>query len=343
MTAIPPMPISVDPDGIPAALKERRAWVVWRYDLRTDEDGDVEWAKVPYYPEGRRADPTSPSTWSSWSWCWESYLAGGWDGVGHVVTGSGLVAGDLDKVVVDAATDGLVPLARRIVDRLDTYTEYSPSGTGVRLLLIGTKPGERCRRKWVELYSERRYVTLTGRRLDGTPATPQPRQAQLEGIYRALFPPAEKAGRKVQSAAPLEDSPRAALPDEEIVRRAYEAANGPKFGKLWEGCLDDYDGDHSAADQALCCLLAFWTEDEEQIDALFRQSGLYRPKWERADYRERTITHALNTVGERYDSLPDWESINESIETIYAKYNDSQEDGPGDREGLRDRPPHHIP
>ena len=52
-------------------------------------------------------------------------------------------------------------------------------------------------------------------------------------------------------------------------------------------------GDHSAADLALCPRLAWYTRDPDQLDRLFRRSGLYRPKWERADYRRRTLARVL--------------------------------------------------
>ena len=64
-----------------------------------------------------------------------------------------------------------------------------------------------------------------------------------------------------------------------------------------------HGGDDSAADLALCNLLAFWTGCQpDRIDRLFRQSGLYRQKWERDDYRERTIRCAIESTTEVYTS-----------------------------------------
>jgi len=63
---------------------------------------------------------------------------------------------------------------------------------------------------------------------------------------------------------------------------------------LWQGDTSAYGGDHSRADQALVTHLAWWTNyDAERIDRLFRQSGLYRPKWNHASYRRATIGKAL--------------------------------------------------
>jgi putative DNA primase/helicase len=88
------------------------------------------------------------------------------------------------------------------------------------------------------------------------------------------------------------------MDDETVLRLALNARNGEKFGRLFAGDTSGHAGDDSRADLALCGILAFWTQDPEQIDRLFRRSGLYREKWERADYRERTIQKAIqNTVG----------------------------------------------
>lgn len=88
--------------------------------------------------------------------------------------------------------------------------------------------------------------------------------------------------------------------DEQLIHKAMNArANGAQFAKLWAG---QHDGDHSSGDQALCNLLAYWTgKDPAQMDRLFRQSGLYREKWEREDYRRMTIERAINGVRNVYD------------------------------------------
>jgi putative DNA primase/helicase len=87
-----------------------------------------------------------------------------------------------------------------------------------------------------------------------------------------------------------------------VVRKASSASNGERFDRLWAGDTSDY-GSHSGADLALCGMLAFWTRgDAVRTDALFRQSGLYRTKWDRDDYREKTIAEALSGKTEFYRS-----------------------------------------
>jgi len=80
------------------------------------------------------------------------------------------------------------------------------------------------------------------------------------------------------------------------------AKNKDKFERLYDhGDLADYGSDESAADQALVNLIYFYTQDEDQIDRIFRGSALCRPKWtNRHDYRERTIGKAQASLSELY-------------------------------------------
>lgn len=94
------------------------------------------------------------------------------------------------------------------------------------------------------------------------------------------------------------------LADEKIVQLCRDAKNAPKFERLFDrGDLSEYEGDESRADQALVSVLAFYSQDTEQLDRLFRASKLYRPeKWgKRADYRRRTIDKALSGLSETYE------------------------------------------
>ena len=91
-----------------------------------------------------------------------------------------------------------------------------------------------------------------------------------------------------------------ALTDEEVIELAKGAKNAAKFEPLWSGDLHGYSSP-SEADLALVSRLVFYTQDEEQLDRLYRHSGLCRQKWlDRPDYRRRTITRALSNLTETY-------------------------------------------
>jgi len=94
------------------------------------------------------------------------------------------------------------------------------------------------------------------------------------------------------------------LGDRELLDRAFGARNGNDFHKLYDG---HWEGDYpsqSEADLAFCCIAAYWTgRDPERINSWLRSSGLYREKWDRADYRERTIAKAIETTREVYNPV----------------------------------------
>jgi putative DNA primase/helicase len=87
-----------------------------------------------------------------------------------------------------------------------------------------------------------------------------------------------------------------AFSDEEVIALCRKAKNAAKFADLFDaGHTAAYDGDDSSADLALVSIIAFYTQDADQIDRIFSSSGLYRPdKWgKRSDYRRRTIAKSL--------------------------------------------------
>ena len=97
--------------------------------------------------------------------------------------------------------------------------------------------------------------------------------------------------------------PSATLSDEEIVAKCRSARNAAKFEALWDGEVSGYPSP-SEADSALIGLLSFYTQDTGQLDRLFQRSGLMREKWNREDYRDRTIANVLAQVRETYTASP---------------------------------------
>jgi AAA domain len=90
------------------------------------------------------------------------------------------------------------------------------------------------------------------------------------------------------------------LTDEEILSLIRGAKNATKFEALWTGDTTGY-ASHSEADQALISLLAFYTQDEGQLDSLYRRSALCREKWiKRPGYRRSTIEKALSGLTHTY-------------------------------------------
>jgi len=257
-------------------LKQQKRWVCWKL---TKAPGRDKPTKVPYMPNGRKAAADDPATWSTYAEC---------EAVVSQFSGVGCTLGDVDGVFVfgvdidgccDAVTGKFTPESREIVIALDTYTEYSYSGDGCRLLGIGDLD-EKYRKnkrkvivqavpgcKQIEIKSAGFYFVYTGRHIGKTPWGLMPRQEQL-GALCAKVAAATNAGLSVVAA-----------PDE-----------AARFAKLWAGDMSDYADNHSVADMALVGILARrFNNNPFLVDAEFCKSGLYREKWDRPDYKWSTI------------------------------------------------------
>jgi putative DNA primase/helicase len=281
---------------VPADLQALDQWVVWRWLKRNGKR-----TKVPYNARtGAQAASDDPATWSPFEVALRYLDRGRCDGVGFVFRADDPYTGiDLDKCR-DPETGAIEPWALEIIKRLASYTEITPSGTGVHIILKAKLPPGRRRKGRVEMYETGRFFTMTGHHLDGTPRAIEDRHAELKALHVEVFSADKPAVPPSNVPKPARGAADAA--DAELIEKAKRSANGAKFSALWDGDTSGYDSP-SEADAALCGLLAFWTgPDEERIDRLFRQSGLYRDKWERADYRAGTIELVLGGRTEYYQA-----------------------------------------
>lgn len=153
-------------DAIPRELQQIPRWVVWRGK------------KVPYRADcvNSTASVTDPSTWSPFETAATAYSEGEWSGVGLVLSGDGLVGVDLDKCVNDGKPSAEAMEVLRSIGA--GYVEVSPSGTGLRAFgrAHGAPAGRRGRLCGInaELYSDRRYLTVTGRAIVNGPISELP-------------------------------------------------------------------------------------------------------------------------------------------------------------------------
>jgi putative DNA primase/helicase len=112
---------------------------------------------------------------------------------------------------------------------------------------------------------------------------------------------AERVSKRMASA----NGHHSEFTDEEVIALARDAKNAAKFEALWVGDTTGY-ASHSEADQALISLLAFYTQNEGQLDSLYQRSNLCREKWiNRPDYRRRTIQRALSDLADTYTPSDD--------------------------------------
>jgi hypothetical protein len=290
------------PEIVPEELRERAQWVCWETQPRDGKE-----TKIPINPKtGQKAKTDDPATWQAFDEAAE--YANEHDeieGVGFVFSADDPFVGiDLDDCR-DPETNEIDDWAQELIEKVDSYVEISPSGTGLHIILSGVIPGERNRRGDIEMYSELRYFTVTGRPVSSAGTTEGINNCQqaLEHIYEKHLggdEDNEPETEWVDSEYEGPDLEGAPEDDQELIERAKQAKNGPKFTQLWNGVTAGFDS-HSEADMSLCNYLAFWTQkDPERMDRLFRLSGLMRDKWDepRGDqtYGELTISKALAKV-----------------------------------------------
>jgi len=183
--------------AIPDELCCDAQWLVWRWETR-----DSKLTKPPYNARtGGAGSSTDSSTWSTFSEACAALTRGN-DGIGYVLRPDSGIAGiDLDDCV-DPETHAIDAWALDVVERVDSYTEVSPSGRGLRIFLRGALPGsghkkglhardaERYPRTKaaIEVYDQGRYLTVTGQHVDWTPRVLKKRQGAFRAIHDEFWP-----------------------------------------------------------------------------------------------------------------------------------------------------------
>src|SRR6266702_5238131 len=249
-------------------LQELAQWVVWRYELRNGL-----WKKPPYNPRtDNLASSTNQHTWSTYQLAQEKLTTNAaqtYDGVGFVFSKEDPFCGiDLDHCR-DPKSGTIQEWAQEIITTLSSYTEISPSGEGIHIIIKGKHPGTQHKSTTgtVEIYDKERYFTFSGNHLPGTPTTIERRQAELDTIYATLFPrPQEvlhvcgEGPGDFAKVTPLTLD----LSDEQIVQVARKGSRGKQFTELFDHGTSSFikeggNTDASKADLALCGILAFYT------------------------------------------------------------------------------------
>lgn len=334
MTTTKPTALAVIAENIPAELREQRKWVCWRYEIR-----DGKWTKPPYIAGSQEyAKSTDHKTWRTFEEAHAAYLKHReyYDGIGYVLTeDSGYVGGDMDHVRDPAA--GLIlpwsdqqrackhwldaaPDPAQVIEAVGSYAEVSPSGTGLRFIVKDTF-GAAIKHGAIEFYKTGRYLTFTGHKLADAPA--EIAQTNL-GYLTLLFgrkaarppgsppPQVKRSGKGKAKAAKKTKATTTDSSDvptvEMVLEKLAGASNSEKFNKLFAGDWSSYKyPSQSEGDAALCEIIAFWSAGSESlVDAIFRQSQLYRDKWDTKHYSdgrtygEETVASAVARCSEFY-------------------------------------------
>ena len=271
--------------GMLSELQPLPQWVVWK---REREDGKQK--KIPYNPRLRNAHASVkiPKSWGTLDQALKALETGNYTGLGFMITPP-LVMIDLDgRVDKDsgAITD---PQAAEIVTTLNSYTELSPSRTGLHILTYGTLPGKGIHTA-VEIYGQDRFTTITTDHIPGTPTTIEHRTEEIEALYKRFAPPAVQREYQNTSGGVGSGTALTELPE--------EAASDPLLQQLLRGDTRKYKS-QSSADFVLIMKLLHWTGDNVALtrelflaSPLGQRSKALRPTGE-TTYVDMTIRNVL--------------------------------------------------
>lgn len=358
--------------NIPYGIVSRQQWCCWRSEwnpsgkteldengnkilvmlkdengnLVTDKDGnpipDGKWIKIPYSPkvsrDGKpyRAKSNDPKTWGSYEDCCRAIREYGHDGLG-IMLGRGVIGIDIDHIRNEKGE--LNELTKDIIGIGSTYTEYSPSRTGVHLLMFGKLPEEfngkgkkvilnDQTKEAIEFYGDKRFFTFTGDVVEGVT---RKMASSAEGTLRAneIFVkhiPAEErrkaTGEKVQIDWEDDEGLRIIEDNDELVNKMITAGERDKEKKtlirggkeipnkyyginvpleLFRGNYEKVTTDHSAADYMLIGKIWYYTDSPKQVDEIMRESTLMRDKWDRP---QNFSTYGQETINNYINANP---------------------------------------
>lgn len=274
-------------EKVPESLRTIPQWIC--YEIKQGNDGKKK--KIPRSPKGGYGKSNDPSTWTSFSEAVEACKKHHWfAGIGFVFNKSGIVGIDLDHVIKNG---NLEAWAQTIVNKLDSYTEYSPSGEGLHIFVKANLPCDGKKRviddpsgQAIEMYDKGRYFTVTGKVYRDVPIAE--RQREINEIFNSMFPPKKndpQVNVPVRLYAP------------EYLRQGLR--NDKKLCALWDGHRST--NDESRNDMALMNKLAYWcNKNIDQMIEAFRASPYaaqkdeeHQKKIQRDDYMKVTAQKAI--------------------------------------------------
>jgi hypothetical protein len=321
-------------ERIPEELRVLRQWVVWRYE-RPDASGKP--TKPPYDPRtNKHASSTDARTWGTYDECVAAYRDSltkpegqRWNGLGFVFSEHDPYAG----IDFDAAEDEHgqpLPNAAQIIafqaywqQRLNSYSELSPSGKGLHVIVKGGVPqGRNFREHKIEIYSSGRFFTMTGDVHND--AWIADCHDELNTLWTELSK--RRATHSDGHSIALPNAPQTE-DDWAIFDRASQAANGTQFVDLWEGRWRQHYKSQSEADAKLFDDLMFYSPNHapntEQVKRMFLESELgKRPKARRADYIVKTMTGAWKAMCDRHAIPADIAAFGQRFATEAAQSQD---------------------
>lgn len=286
----------VQHENLPQELFSYAQWVCWRYVPR---GAGRKPDKQPVNPHTLgNAGVGWANTWSDFDHAYAVYREHGLSGIGFVLTQDDpFVGADLDGCVGE---HGCTPYAEGIMQQLESYTEHSPSGNGLRILVASPGYTENRRTQELEVYAHSRFLTLTGHHVEGTPRA----IATVSSEQITTLVPDDPHGISVPSAQHREQLHQT-VADMQLWERIFEHDRyGPQHLQRFQGDTSPDGNDHSLTVLRLLNTLARWTGgDAAKMRTMMLLSPLANDKWfskrGKMDWLDYQIDNAISYVRRR--------------------------------------------
>lgn len=311
-------------NNIPSELKQLKNWCVWKYQERNGKK-----TKIPFNAEtGEFAKSNDSSTWRDYQ---TAVNCKGADGVGFFFEPP-YVGIDLDNIEDDLHLykngERLDNIVAEFTDAFKSYTEVSPSGNGLHIIIKGKIPGNRKRKGNIEMYDSGRFFTMTGNKISKYSEINNVNPKVFKEIYSKYLPdntipiPTRNTVQTIHN-----------LSEMDILNEIYKSKQARLFDDLMKGHWDRHYTSQSEADIAMANILAFWcAKDYSQMDSIFRQSGLYRDKWDEkrknSTYGEQTLFKAINETSNTYTPKQEKEPLKYALDHIFEDSKDKPKEYP---------------
>lgn len=306
--------------AIPIELKELNHWCGFKLQQRNGKT-----TKVPIDANtGQLGKSNDESTWASFQTALDSINKFNCDGIGFYFKppyfGIDLddVRNDIDRYLKDDDDDNLVA---EFVDLMGSYSEVSVSGNGIHIIAKGELPEGGRRKGNVEVYDSGRFFVMTGKALGGYKHIVDDSDYGKINYLHNKYIASNEPSRKFNPSSDYGNG----LPVEKIIEIASNSKNGLRFKLFLNGGWEQFYESQSEADMAFANDLAFWTNrDYQMMDSIFRQSSLYRDKWDRktgdSTYGDITLNKAIRECSNVFNPQPQDDSFN-----LYVKDFDTKE------------------
>lgn len=189
----------------PIELTSRKQWLVWSFE---QYEGDKKPRKVPYYINGKKRQgtqgcPEDLKNLATYEQAKSALDFGDYSGLGFAfLPNDGLIGIDIDY-----KEDRDPKLAQNIITGLNTYTEFSPSGKGYHLFVLGSTKTFKNNDIGIEVFANSQFFTMTGNQVDNTPnEVNQISEKALNRLREIVKPPREN---KPKNESPLPINERA--------------------------------------------------------------------------------------------------------------------------------------